>query len=349
MKKAVIHYFTGTGNAEHAAKEAASCLGKNGYTVSLVRVEKGVAHPSDKRDIDIFFFSVYSWSAAVMMKRYMRSLPKADNRPAAVFAVFGTYVPGKGGNPGQGLPQARAILRRRGYDVFLTDGMRYPVNWIQFSPTPDAKTSAVIMRKGDEQVERFVQKVLKRERSFYPCGVMEYIGTKISAVLFGAAGRRLLGKFFAADSSCNGCGLCAQSCPAHTIIMAPYVKKPYWSFNCENCNRCMNICPRGAIQTSLARIIFHCAAGIFLIIGGIKVALYAVRCLDGNPLYFPAAVILCAAAVVIAFLVQGYIFDPVLYCIQSMPGIRKLFDITFTRSFRRYHAPGFAPVMKDKK
>ena len=346
MKKAIIHYFTGTGNAEHAAIAASAELEKNGYAVRLIRVEKGVAHPVEERDIDIFFFAVYSWSAAVMMKRYMRSLPKVKNRPAAVFAVFGTSVPDKGGNPGQALPNARAILRRRGYDVFLTDGIRYPVNWIQFSPTPDNAITPVIMKKGDEQVSRFVQKILTMERFYYHCSAGEYIGTKIAAVLFGFFGRRLLGKMFIADSSCNGCGLCARSCPARIIKMVPVVKRPYWSFSCENCNRCMNICPEQAIQTSIARIIIHMILNVLLLLYGVKGALYAAAIFGGSQFYIPAAAALCAAAVVLAFIMQGYLIDPVIYLIENIPGMKQIFSITFTRKFRRYKAQGFNPVLK---
>ena len=347
MKKAVIHYFTGTGNAEHAALAAAAELFNSGYQTDTIRVEESVTPPSDDCDIDIFFFSVYSWSAAVMMKRYMRSMPHVNKRKAAIFAVFGTSVPDKGGNPGQALANARAILSRRGYDVFLTDGMRYPVNWIQFSQTPDKDIASIIMKKGDVQIGHFVQKIINGESSFYQCGGATYILTKIAAVMFGVAGRRLMGKFFIADSACTGCGVCAKSCPAHTIKMAPIVHRPYWSFNCENCNRCMNICPESSIQTSILRIIIHTGINIALIVCGIT---WAVVLTDYTvPDGVLHVIVRTGYSVLIIWLLlmaQGYILDPLLYVLQNIHGVRALFSITFTKRFRRYAAPGFKPIMR---
>lgn len=51
--------------------------------------------------------------------------------------------------------------------------------------------------------------------------------------------------FFATDR-CNGCGLCAQRCPASAISMKD--GKPVWKAQCYQCLRCINACPRQAIQ-----------------------------------------------------------------------------------------------------
>ena len=46
--------------------------------------------------------------------------------------------------------------------------------------------------------------------------------------------------------SCNGCGLCAANCPAHAITLRE--GKPVWAAQCYQCLRCINECPRQAIQ-----------------------------------------------------------------------------------------------------
>ena len=51
---------------------------------------------------------------------------------------------------------------------------------------------------------------------------------------------------FYADTRCNGCGLCASVCPAHTIRLQD--GKPQWGEKCYQCTACINRCPTGAIQ-----------------------------------------------------------------------------------------------------
>ena len=53
-------------------------------------------------------------------------------------------------------------------------------------------------------------------------------------------------KAFYTTAACNGCGLCAQNCPACTIRHPN--GKPAWSKQCYQCLRCINECLRRAIQ-----------------------------------------------------------------------------------------------------
>jgi ferredoxin len=75
--------------------------------------------------------------------------------------------------------------------------------------------------------------------------------------LYSILGRRFLAMLYAADGSCDGCGICAARCPAGAITMrcrGPAKPLPDWSYACEGCERCIKLCPKRAIQTSLARI-----------------------------------------------------------------------------------------------
>ncbi len=50
---------------------------------------------------------------------------------------------------------------------------------------------------------------------------------------------------FISSDNCNGCKLCEKHCPVGNIIVQ---KKPIWNTRCEACLKCINTCPRQAIQ-----------------------------------------------------------------------------------------------------
>lgn len=341
MSNVRIHYFSGTGNTERAARMLASLFEKGGKTVSLQNIALENVPSSGHSDAHIFMFSILSWSAPAIMKRYIRSFPRQKGVRGAVLAVFGGDA-AYDGNAGQGVPQIARMLRRRGFDVALTDGIAYPTNWVQFTNPPTVESCKAARERSDTKLSLFAELFLKGEKSFYKVSPAAAILTAVPAFFFGLLGRRLLGKMFTADSSCTKCGLCAKTCPAHTITMKGPKGKPCWGGNCENCNRCMNICPSRSIQTSLPRLALHLAINIASIIAAEKTAviLNPLLPLDGAA---AQAAVIAGAFLIYAVLcvIQIHIADRILRLAQFIPPIDRFFSLTFTKNFRRYTAPGF--------
>jgi flavodoxin/Pyruvate/2-oxoacid:ferredoxin oxidoreductase delta subunit len=340
MGSIYIRYFSSTGNTERAAKLLAEQFKAAGFQPVLINILKNTELKGEP-DKEVFLYPTFSWSAPAIVKRYISALPEKTGTKAAVVAVFG----GDGshdGNAGQGVSQVARMLRRKGYDVFLTGGMGYPTNWIQFSNPPAQDSCATMREKTDRRLKSFGIKFLNEEKDFYRASVIGYILSTFMAAFFGLMGRRMMGKMFTADDSCTQCRLCEKACPVHTITMTGRGGKPNWGSNCENCNRCMNICPPRSIQTSLPRTFLHFAFQIGSIVLAVKTGSFAASHLHLNAVPKTAlAVISFMIAFVLLFIIQLTFFDALLRTLQKVKIIDRFFALTFTRKFRRYIAPGF--------
>jgi len=351
MPNTLIHFFTGTGNTAHAVRTIVDGLRKAGQEVTTVQVSQGV-NPPDLSSFDrhIVAFPVLSWAAPVMMRQYLKRFPKSQGKQVAILAVNGAvFYKGKmvPGASGQALEEVEHLLRRKRYDVFLSGEASFPDNWTQMTDPGDEKSQKIIITHGEADVRNFTEKCLSGKRELFRCSPFNHSWTYLVAFLFGKMGRRALGTFYIADSSCTGCGLCARQCPSHTIVMEH--NRPRWKTNCQDCNRCINLCPEKAIQTSMPLFIIQCTLNILMIVFGIKaVSTYA-------PLLIPVApwlMILIKTVLIIAVLyLASWITLVPLYTffrfLGKIPAVRKFYCLSVTKKFSRYKGPEY--VMRKQE
>jgi Pyruvate/2-oxoacid:ferredoxin oxidoreductase delta subunit len=349
MATILIHYFTGTGNTAHAVKLISERLHASGHDVGTLQVKKNVNPPAEVYDYHIIAFPVLSWSAPVMMKRYIRKMPRVNGAKTAILAVKGAIIQKDKlilGYTGQALEQVKNMLNRKNYDVFLTSDAAFPDNWTQLTNPCSVQDTKAIFPVGEADVQTFIEKFLAEKKELYYCNTFNRTWSYLVAGLFGKIGRRMLGKFYIADERCTGCKICAASCPAGTITM--WRKKPRWSTTCEDCNRCINVCPERAIQVSLPLFILQT-----IINAGLTVwAIWAVLAYTPKwpwPNHFTlvsAEILFIIAATFIVLWVNVVPIDALFLLSAQIPVIRRFFSISHTRKYRRYMAPGFKPLEK---
>jgi Pyruvate/2-oxoacid:ferredoxin oxidoreductase delta subunit/flavodoxin len=341
-----IHYFTGTGNTARAVEILRQRFQENGYDCLTVRVAQGVSSPEGNPDLHLVAFPVLSWAAPVMMRRYLRRLPVKKGENVAVLAINGaTSYKGRlvDGYTGQALEQVEALLRRKGMHVLHTGNASYPENWTQMTNPCDTPTQALLLAKGDAAVETFGKNVLEGNHSLYRCGIGNILWSWCIGMLFGGIGRRVLGTFFIADERCTGCSLCAQTCPAKTIVMEH--QRPRWKTRCEDCNRCINLCPERAIQVSMPLLCLQLTLHLALTVGAIVGALDLSKTFFGGTpwLHTFAAIAFIGGGIFLAVWLTLVPLARFLELLQRIPGLRRWFSKSLTRNFRRYLAPGFKP------
>ncbi|MCL6591005.1 MAG: EFR1 family ferrodoxin [Firmicutes bacterium] len=327
MNKVLIHYFSGTGNSAAVAELAAGELQQSGFEPTLRSITEGRLPYSSTYNYHVFIFPIYALSLPAIMKKYLRRLPPGRGTKTMVLAVCAGYE-------GRALYGAARILKRRGYDVQLSDTIICPGNFTQITNPSPAGEQDRIRACAAINAKAATSRFLAGKISKRTCGFLSRLWTGALGFLFTVFGRRFLGKSYVADEACVQCGKCARACPTGALRL---VKRPRWNYKCQACQRCINLCPQRAIQTSCARPV------VFL--GTMALSYYGVARLAAAPfmpVFDPAVeVILFVFAWLIGHLVLVYLADKILFVLELIPGIRKLLGFSFTKHYRRYLAPHF--------
>ena len=224
----MIFYFSGTGNSVWAARQLARLTDDEAYDITNL---KELPDIENAKQIG-FVFPVYAWGVPEIMADFAKKLPKPQ--------VFTFGVCTCGGDAGLTMKQFSKL-----YPLRSSYSLRMPNNYI-IGSNPDNEDE--ILQKitaAREELERMAQELHRQER-IYRVHEGALPGVKSRLVNFGFNKFARNAKPFFAGDSCNGCGQCAGNCPAHAITLRD--GKPVWAGQCFQCLRCINECPRQAIQ-----------------------------------------------------------------------------------------------------
>ena len=121
-------------------------------------------------------------------------------------------------------------------------------------------------------------------------------------------------------------------------------RRPRWLASCQGCNRCINLCPRAAVQVSPLRagihLVLNAAVVTAIVIGLNRLAEAAAFPRVASAPAYVAALI---ALTVLGSRLQFAALEPVLFALEGVPRIRKLLDRSWTTRFPRYRCEGFSP------
>jgi Pyruvate/2-oxoacid:ferredoxin oxidoreductase delta subunit len=335
--------FTGTGNTWWVAKRMAARAGESGIPARV-----SMLTDSPVRDITVghdslvgLFMPTHGFTAPWRMIAFAARMPRGRGAHAVVVATragtkFGrVFLPGMEGTAGYLIA---AILAIKGYRVRGVTGIDMPSNWTALHPGFSEKNARAIIGRAGPKCDGFIDRVVSGRRRFKGliCLALGILLAPISAgyLLYG---RFILSKLFFADNRCNGCGICARDCPTGAIRMLGKKRpRPFWTFACESCMRCMGYCPKEAVQAG------HSWAVILYFITVIPFAQYLLNAAVG---FLPGAEAIRGtwAMTVIQypfFLLSLMGAYALFWLVTRIPAANAVFAYTtLTRAYRRYHEP----------
>lgn len=249
----ILLYFTGTGNSYRVASWFGEVFSTCGSAITLVPIEE-----RDKlktADLIGLIFPTHGFTTPWQVIRFVLGLPQGHKTPAFVAVtragtrLFKRELPGMEGTAGYLMA---LLLFCKGYRVLGVTGLDMPSNWIAVHSGINRSNAEAIINRTEPKAKNFAHRI-GEGKSFFNGKIPLLLGILLWKVSLGylLLGRFVLAKLSFASEACDGCGLCAATCPAKAIRMRGRKKlRPYWTFSCESCMRCMAYCPKEAIQSS---------------------------------------------------------------------------------------------------
>ena len=258
-KKSIIYFVSGTGNSYRIAKTMEETALKKGVKAKTILTTEG--NPDKEiEDNSNFLLGIamptHGFTVPWYMMKFLLRLPRRKETHAFIVATrAGTKVGKKvmWGLSASSLWLTALILSLKGYKVRGFRGIDMPLNWTAALPAYPDKTAEFIIKYSKGKAAEFMADILSGKKIVLTgMNIYELIlGIALFpiSIMFLILGRIFLGKLFFANNKCNSCGICANNCPVGAIIMKGKKNpKPYWTYTCENCMRCMGYCPQKAVE-----------------------------------------------------------------------------------------------------
>lgn len=240
--KTTIYYFSGTGNSLKVAKDLAEKLIEADIVpiTKIINENVKVTTSSDKIGI---VYPVYIWGVPRIVSDFIKKIPNV-NKDKYFFAVATN-----GGKVAGSLVQLSQKLSSKGFKLSLGFSIILPTNYTpKHGALPIDKQSS-LFAAAEKRLDEIALLIKNNSYADIEKGSFkDYIKNTciINKLLYPFIHK--MDKLFWTNDDCISCGLCEKICPVQSIVLKD--GKPVWLHKCEQCFRCVNYCPKAAIQFS---------------------------------------------------------------------------------------------------
>ena len=347
-----LYVMSGTGNTYRVArwiKEAAENHDVCTKITMIDNVKQENLEAPEKDRLYGIMFPAHGLMAPWSMMKFLFQIPSGNNAPSFIISTRGGIKLGPVVIPGAvgfGNFLAAIILIIKRYRVKGLFSLDMPINLINVHWGMNQKNIEAILFRARNKLEPVINRLLSGKNVFLLLNnlwelawtVLTFWLIPIFPILYLLIGKLYMAKLMFADNRCNGCGECARHCPNHGISMKQFDGKnrPFWTYHCEVCLRCMAFCKKEAIEAghSWGVLLYYITSVPVIIIMISKVNLWSsmLSCIEGFWIKQLVEMIYIIPALIISY----WIF----WLLIRIPLVNTFFSYTtFTRYFRRYHEP----------
>ncbi len=346
-KRAAFLFMSGTGNSFRAAQWAAERASGAGVEASVLPVPRRPGAVSLEAGPEMLlgiFMPTHGFTAPWLVLKRSLQLPRGRGTHAVCVATRGALKFGRVHTPGLAGTATfivALILALKGYRVRGVLGLDMPSNWMSLHSGLRTEKVTSIVERGERTLCAFVSRVLGGDRGWGSWSNLYDLLFGLAlvpvSVAYLAMGHIGLAKIFFASDACTRCGACEKHCPCGGVTLCGRDRRPFWSYRCESCMRCMAFCPQQDIQASQS----YCALLIY--VSTLPLAAWVV---SGLVRVWPGAVVL-AEWTLLRWLVLWLLWYALVvlsyrlfYFLQRFRWANWVFEhTTFTGFYRRYREP----------
>jgi len=351
--------MSGTGNTYRVSRWIEEIVNRDKIKSKVVMIEDADFHNDLNQGADLLLgllFPTHGFMPPWSMIKFLFRMPKRADMPVMCVATRGglkigpLYIPGVSGFA---TFFAAIMMILKGYSVKAIFSLDMPSNFINFHWGLHPKNVDNISDRAKHRLKLLIPRILNSQRILFTrnnlweslwCVLLFWL-LPIYPVLYLIFARMFMAKVMFSNNKCVGCGMCAKFCPNNAILMkdAGAKKRPYWTYHCENCLRCMGYCQKKAVEAG------HSWAVLLYFITSVPVISYVWVWLHETFNFFPAIsgywtieveYIFNFLLFVIYFLSAVFLSYWIFWYLIRFPVFNTFFSLTTpTHYYRRYHQP----------
>ena len=358
-REAVFYVMSGTGNTYRVSRWFEEIVVRYEVKAKIVMIEDADPDNDFNQSPDFLvglLFPTHGFMPPWSMIKFLFKMPRRKNIPVMCVATRGALKIGSLQVPGaSGFATflAALLMLLKGYRVQAICSLDMPSNFINFHWGLHPKNVDKISNKAQLRLNRLIPRILAGQKVLFTrnnlwellwCVFLFWLVPFLPFAYLIIA-RMFMAKVMFSNNKCVGCGMCARFCPNNAILMkdAGARKRPFWTYHCENCLRCMGYCKKKAVEAG------HSWAVLLYFITSVPVISYAWvwlhRTLNFYPVingYWTAEVVYIFnfSIYIVYFLAAVFLSYWLFWHLIQFPVFNTFFSITtLTHYYRRYHEP----------
>ncbi|MCP3923743.1 MAG: hypothetical protein GY714_14270 [Desulfobacterales bacterium] len=348
----LLYVLSGTGNTYRVACWIKESFEKTGIMTCIKFIEDADFQSdfqNPDKQLTAVLFPTHGFMPPWSMIKFLFRMPRQKRVPVMSIATRGAVWLGPVKIPGAaGFSNffSSLILLFKRYDIRGFFSLDMAANMNNLHPSLSTETVKSISEKSKSRINLFLNPVLSGKRVLFTLnnlyegiwsGLLFWL-IPIFPILYLIYGKTSMAKIMFASNNCVSCGMCAKLCPNNGIEMKNFLgkKRPFWTYHCENCMRCMGYCKKKAVEAGhslgvlqfflLTIPIFAKLLSLLTSYTGISFEInnFWIMSLVESLYYLPA------------LLLSYWVF----WLLIRIPVVNTIFSVTtLTHYFKRYHDP----------